>query len=95
MTILSDSMAMHISGINHTTVQTFPGATLSRLQSKILSHKASIDYKYTILLIGTNDIASSLSVGQILSLFENLITVIRSRSNTKLIISAIIPRPCD
>ena len=95
MTILSDSMAKHISGINHTTVQAFPAATLSRLQSKILSHKASIDYKYTILLIGTNDIASSLSVGQLLSLFENLITVIRSRSNTKLIISAIIPRPCD
>lgn len=95
MTILSDSMAKYVSGVKYTTVQAFPGATVSRLQSKILSQKASIDFKYTILLIGTNDISSSLSVGEIISLFENLVTIIRSRSSTKLIISGIIPRPCD
>lgn len=88
-------MAKYVTGINHTTVQAFPGATVSRLQNKILSQKASIDFKYTILLIGTNDISSSLSVGQIISLFENFVTIIRARSSTKLIISAIIPRPCD
>ena len=93
MTILSDSMAKYVSGVKYTTVQAFPGATVSRLQSKILSQKASIDFKYTILLIGTNDISSSLSVGEIISLFENLVTIIRSRSSTKLIISGIIPRP--
>ena len=95
VTILSDSMAKYVSGVKYTTVQAFPGATVSRLQSKILSQKASIEFKYTILLIGTNDISSSLSVGEIISLFENLVTIIRSRSSTKLIISGIIPRPCD
>ena len=74
MTILSDSMAKYVSGVKYTTVQAFPGATVSRLQSKILSQKASIDFKYTILLIGTNDISSSPSVGEIISLFENLVT---------------------
>lgn len=88
-------MAKHVSGINHTTIQPFPGATISRLQNKITSHRASINFKYTILLIGTNDIDSSLSVEEILSLFENLVTFILSRSNTNLIISGIIPRPCD
>lgn len=95
VTVLSDSIAKHVSGINHTTMQPFPGATISRLQYKIASHKASIDFKYTILLIGTNDIASKLSVGEIISLYENLVTFMRSRSSTKLIISGIIPRPCD
>lgn len=88
MTILSDSMAKYVSGVKYTTVQAFPGATVSRLQSKILSQKAGIDFKYTIL-------SSSLSVGEIISLFENLVTIIRSKSSTKLIISGIIPRPCD
>ena len=42
-----------------------------------------------------NDKPSSLTVQEIMSLYENLITYIRSRSYTRLIISAIIPRPCD
>ena len=42
-----------------------------------------------------NDIPSSLTVKEIVSLYENLITYIRSQSYTRLIISAIIHRPCD
>lgn len=84
-----------MNGIYHTNIQSFPGATISRLQHKIAINKASIDSKFTILMIGTNDIASSYSVDEIMSLYENLITYIKSRSNTKIIMSAIIPRPCD
>lgn len=88
-------MAKHIGDLRYTDLQPFPGATISRLQHKISTHQASINYKYTILLIGTNDISSSLSVGEIMSYYENLVTYIKSRSTTKLIVSAIIPRPCD
>lgn len=95
VTILSDSMAKHVKDIYHTTVQAFPGATIARLQHKISIHKASTNYRYTILLIGTNDVASDLSVNEIISLFQNIITFIRSKSSTKIIISGIIPRPCD
>ena len=88
-------MAKHVGDLRHTDLQPFPGATISRLQYKIATHQASINYKYTILLIGTNDISSSLSVGEIMSYYENLVTFIKLRSTTILIISAIIHRPCD
>lgn len=88
-------MAKHVSGLHCTTVQAFPGATISRLQNKIATYRASINFKHTILLIGTNDMSSSMSIGEIMSHYENLVTFIRSRSDTNLIISGIIPRPCD
>lgn len=88
-------MAKHVTGVRDTIIQSFPGATISKLQQFIASKKASINYKYTILLIGTNDIPSHRSVGEIMSFYENLVTFIKSNSNTKLIVSAIIPRPCD
>ena len=64
-------MAKYVSGVIYTTVQAFPGATVSRLQRKILSQKASFNFKYIIPLIDTNVISSSFSVGEIISLFEN------------------------
>ena len=45
--------------------------------------------------MGTNDVPSKLKIGEIMSLYENLVNYIRSHSDTNLIISAIIPRPCD
>lgn len=87
-------MAKHVGNLRYTDLQPFPAATISRLQHKIATHQASINYKYTILLIGTN-ISPSLLVGEIMSYYENLVTFIKLRSTTILIISAIIPRPCD
>ena len=95
VTLISDSMAKHVTGIQHTTVQAFPGADISRLMYKISKNKASIHSKHTILLIGTNDVASLKSVDEIMSLFQKLITLIRTKSSTNIIISGIIPRPCD
>ena len=95
VTILSDSMAKHVTGIRHTIVQAFKSATINRLQRYIEGKKASISSKYTILLIGTNDIDSPRTIGEIMSYYENLITYIKSNSSTKIIVSAIIPRPCD
>ena len=55
-------MARPVSGIQKTTVQAFPGAPISGLHHRIDKNQASIDYKYTIILIGTNYVAFSKSV---------------------------------
>ena len=95
MTLICDSMAKHISGIRNTAVQAFPGVNITQMQQIIKAKKASINYKYTILLVGTNNINSSRSVGEIMSYFNDLINTIKSKSSTNIIVSAIIPRPCD
>lgn len=95
VTILSDSTAKYVTDIHHTTSQAFRGADIAHILYKIKHNKASIYSKYTIVLTGTNDVASSKSVDDIMSLFQTLITRIRSKSSTNLIISGIIPRPCD
>ena len=60
---------------------------------QIKNKQASVNYKYTIL--GTNNIASSRSIDEIMSFYNDLITIIKSRSSTSIIVSAIISRPCD
>ena len=95
ITILADSMAKHISGLKNTTMQVFPGANITKLHNILQSHRASINFKHTILAVGTNDVPSKLKIGEIMSLYENLVNYIRSHSDTNLIIAAIIPRPCD
>ena len=96
MTLISDSMAKYVENIPHVTVQPFPGVNITKLQHIIRKSKASINYKYTILLVGTNNIEDrSRTVDEIMSYYNDLVTTIRSRSSTKIIVSAIIPRPCD
>ena len=84
-----------MSGIRNTVVQSFPGINISQMKHVITSKQASIKYKYTILLVGTNNIASSRSIDEIMSYFNDLINIIKARSSTNIIVSAIIPRPCD
>ena len=88
-------MAKHISGLKNTTMQVFPGANITKLHNILKSHRASINFKHTILAVGTNDVPSKLKIGEIMSLYENLVNYIRSHSDTNLIIAAIIPRMCD
>ena len=65
-------MAKYVTDIHHTTVQAFRGADIARILYKVKHNKASIYYKYAIVLIhvGTNDVASSKSVDDIMSLFK-------------------------
>ena len=95
VTILSDSMPKQVGVLRHTVLQSFPGASIARIHNKLEKKMASINFNYTILHVGTNDVDSSLKVAEIMSYYENLVTYIKSHSSTKLIISAIIPRPCD
>ena len=88
-------MGKYVTGIHHTEIQPFPGADIQRLRHKIKKNKASISSKYTILHVGTNDIPTSKSVRKIYKQYKSLIRYIKSKSRTNIIISAIIPRPCD
>ena len=88
-------MAKHVCRIKNTVVQAFPGISITQLQRNIKSKEASINYKYTILLVGTNNIPTSRTTEEIMSYYNDLITTIKSRSSTRIIVSAIISRPCD
>lgn len=90
--IVSDSMAKYVTGIRHTEVIPFPGININRLTNKIQNGLLSLDKAFTIIHVGTNDIHSS-NIGEILSAFNNLISVIRQKSPTSIVISAILPRP--
>ena len=95
VTLISDSMAKHVCRVKNTVVQAFPGISITQMQRKIKSKEASINYKYTILLVGTNNIPTSRTIEEITSYYNDLITTIKSRSSTRIIVSAIIYRPCD
>lgn len=92
--IVSDSMAKYVTGIRHTEVIPFPGININRLTNKIQNGLLSLDKAFTIIHVGTNDIHSS-NIGEILSAFNNLISVIRQKCPTSILISAILPRPVD
>ena len=95
MTILSDSILKHITNLKHTIMQVFRDASITRIQNKISNHMTSVNFKYTILFVGTNDLDSKAEVGGISSLYNNLITYIQSKSKTSVIVCGILPRPCD
>ncbi|XP_060567834.1 uncharacterized protein LOC132726519 [Ruditapes philippinarum] len=92
--ILSDSIAKHVTDIRLTKVHPFPGINISRLTSKIENDPVLVSKPFTIIHVGTNDI-NRFSEEEILSLFNNLISVIRAKSSTHIIISSILPRPVD
>lgn len=97
MTIISDSIAKYVSGIEGCVVQAFRGDTISKLTRRIQSHQAALKpYDYVILHVGTNDIANRASFREIISDFGNLIAVCKNENpSIEIIISAIIPRPID
>jgi lysophospholipase L1-like esterase len=79
----------------------FPGINIARPSARIQNAHflMSKPYKpYTIIHVGTNDINSReyYSVYEIISFFNNLITLIRSIiPQTHIVFSSILPRPCD
>ena len=79
MTLISDSMAKYVENIPHVTVQPFPGVNITTLQHIIRKSNASINYKYTILLVGPNNIEDRFcTVDEIMSYYNDLVTTIRS-----------------
>jgi lysophospholipase L1-like esterase len=92
--IVSDSIAKHVSDVRGARVLAFPGINISRLTSRIRRDPSLVSEKYSIFHVGTNDV-HNLSVDEIISDFNNLITVVRGISNTKILMSSILPRPVD
>ena len=83
-----------MSGIFGAKVIAFPGIHVGRLTAKVQNHPYLIQCRCTILHVGTNDV-QNLTVKEILSEFNNLITVIQTLSKTRILISSILPRPVD
>ena len=99
--IISDSIAKDVDGIWHTKVSPFPGINLARLSSRIQNTPSLVAKPFTLIHVGTNDIISrnssdDYSVEEIISFYNNLITIIRDiNADTHIVFSAILPRPCD
>lgn len=93
--VLSDSMAKHVSGIRGTKIVAFPGINISRLSSKISQGMICFDCSYIIVHVGTNDISGHLTEDEIVALFNELITLIRSKCCGRILMSSILPRPID
>ncbi|XP_045159243.1 uncharacterized protein LOC123524817 [Mercenaria mercenaria] len=99
--IISDSIAKDVGGIWHTKVIAFPGIGITRLSVRIQSSPYLVSKPVTIIHVGTNDINprnpnEEYSVDDIISFYNNMITLIRNvNPHTHIVFSSILPRPCD
>jgi lysophospholipase L1-like esterase len=99
--IISDSIAKDVGGIWHTNIIPFPGINITRLSARIEMSPSLVSKPFTIFHVGTNDIVTrnqneSYSVDEIISFYNNLITLIRRiNPKTHIVFSSILPRPCD
>jgi lysophospholipase L1-like esterase len=88
-------MAKYVDNIHGTKVCAFPGINILRLTNKFAKQYVDTNSKYVILHVGTNDITSSLSVDEILSHYNDLVSTIRDNCACQILISSILPRPID
>ena len=97
MTIISDSIAKNVSGIDGCVVQPFRGDNIARLTNRIKWKQAKLrPYDYVIVHVGTNDIEDGASFNSNISSYGNLIGVIREvHPSVQIVMSAIIPRVKD
>lgn len=93
-TIVSDSIAKYVSDIIGTSVTAFPGINISRLSNRISKGFVDLNSEFVILHVGTNDI-NSLHVLEMLSSYNDLLSVVRSCSRSQIAVSACLPRPID
>ena len=77
MTIISDSIAKNVSGIDGCVVQAFRGDTISQLTNRIQSKQAKLlPFDFVIIHVGTNDIENGEPFNAMISSYGNLIGVI-------------------
>lgn len=92
--IVSDSIAKHITDIREAKVIAFPGINVSRLTNKISQGLVDMRSKYVLFHVGTNDI-NTLTVEEICSSFNDLITTVRTKYMCNVLVSSVLPRPID
>ena len=97
MTIIADSIAKHLSGLDGVKLQIFRGYTIAEVASTVNSGAADLyPYDIVILHVRTNDIGNRASFHSIISDYGNLIGIIRRKKTTiQIVLSAILPRPVD
>ena len=94
MSIISDSIAKHVRDIRNARVLAFPGINISRLSARLQRNPSLLSAPFSVIHVGTNDV-HNLSEDEFMSDFNNLITIIRSVSDTNILLSSILPRPLD
>ena len=92
--IISDSISKHVAGIHYTEVKAFPGIHINQLANIIEKGHLYLDKPISIIHVGTNDVVT-METGAMLSCFNNLILQIGKKSNTAIVMSALLPRPVD
>lgn len=93
--LLSDSMCKYVQNIDWLEVKYISGAKIALLISFIRDNKACIlKYTHIILHVGTNDVGNGVKVDTIISEYKRLLNSLLF-SKSKIIISAVLPRPID
>ncbi|MCG7879956.1 MAG: hypothetical protein N0C90_27065 [Candidatus Thiodiazotropha endolucinida] len=87
--IVSDSIPKYVEGIYHAEVVSIPGMRINQLTNKIQKGHVILDTPISIIHVGTNDVVG-MEAGAMLSAYNNLISQIRSKSNTKIVTSALL-----
>lgn len=97
VTIVSDSIAKYVTGIEGVYLQAFSGDTIGRMSNRLLSGEITLQhYDYIVFHVGTNNVARNESFDSIISDYGNLIGICRKiKPKINIIISAILPRPLD
>ena len=94
---MGDSIIKNMPEIDGVVVKSFPGDTIGKLTNRIDSGQVNLSpFDYIIVHVGTNNINNGEPYGSIVSDYGNLIPIIkRKKKSIKIIMSAILPRPCD
>jgi hypothetical protein len=96
--LICDSIGKHVKHIPncHYYLQAYPGATIEDIDYFISSGSASVNFDIVLIHVGTNN-ANSCKLSDFDYLYNSLICTIMKfvKPSTKIICSAIIPRPLD
>ena len=94
--MICDSIGKHVKHIPncHYYLQAYPGATIEDVDYSISSGSVSVNFDIVLIHVGTNNV-NSCKVADFDYLYNSLICTIMKFGSTKIICSAIIPRPLD
>lgn len=94
--LIGSSIIKYVRYLPNTDVKSFPGTTVKRLTKAIDDLIAIVaGYRLIIILVGTNDLHSS-TVQQFIIDYSKLLDIVKFYSQTsQIIVSGLIPRPCD
>lgn len=94
-TLVSDSICKHVKGLKGCTLQAYSGACISDIIYNIKNGVTIVNFDVIIVHVGTNDI-HTLNLSEFSFRLHKLISLIRHFNfSSKLIFSAILPRPVD